>query len=534
MIHKILALFAFILPTMIGCVAINVGEPQTVVHEDVVPESVGVPFRTEVTDLKPSLTQTDGNQVEIGLSATLREHFEKREHSETVAVRLQNRLAIGIFPGAAEYVLMPTGALMPTSAFGIDEGRRISTPFGKAKVYGSYPTGLGCYSKGLGLGLMSACVPVILGTVDSLLFEPFEQWGCQQDLVDADYLRRRTGARGTYWDASDSPKIQALTRLTQREQEIVGIDTCFRQAGVGKFSVLHFGLAGMHKYRAVFVDPVKAGPSRTVGEEVRTRGIAVEGPFAVALSIPELNWSERQNVAFGEKKAVFDLPQARVDCTVEAEMSVLRQPDDRSLPDVASLALNRAEGKMWPVKVILQGRKGTPHEDRLPVGKPTYEIVGKRSLPDGRFEVRVSIGDKSQVFDIGRAVEQDVRVLIRREYLSRNPGVSGNDVHEAIQWETEKDSAILVYTGRSFTVLPVQDGYSYNTSTRKGQIRLRISDGVPPEEAKRWARNNISTIVSDKNVALESGKPPPPGARFRSLDENFSDGVLTVEFEAIE
>ena len=57
---------------------------------------------------------------------------------------------------------------------------------------------------------------------------------------------------------------------------------------------------------------------------------------------------------------------------------------------------------------------------------------------------------------------------------------------------------------------------------------------MPADDAKSWARKNIAAIISDKNVALEASKAPPSGAQYRSLAEKFEDGVLTVEFEAIE
>ena len=53
-------------------------------------------------------------------------------------------------------------------------------------------------------------------------------------------------------------------------------------------------------------------------------------------------------------------------------------------------------------------------------------------------------------------------------------------------------------------------------------------------KVKAWARENIAAVVTDKNVLLTAGERPPEGATFRSLDENFSDGILTVEFEAVQ
>jgi hypothetical protein len=57
---------------------------------------------------------------------------------------------------------------------------------------------------------------------------------------------------------------------------------------------------------------------------------------------------------------------------------------------------------------------------------------------------------------------------------------------------------------------------------------------MPAYEAKQWARADIEAIVKAKNVVLEAGGTPPEGALYRSPGESLEDGVLTVEFEAVE
>lgn len=49
-----------------------------------------------------------------------------------------------------------------------------------------------------------------------------------------------------------------------------------------------------------------------------------------------------------------------------------------------------------------------------------------------------------------------------------------------------------------------------------------------------YPREHIQAIVREKNVATEAGKAPPEGAMCRSLGESLEEGVLTVEFEAVE
>ena len=166
--------------------------------------------------------------------------------------------------------------------------------------------------------------------------------------------------------------------------------------------------------------------------------------------------------------------------------------------------------------------------------KPLYRIVGIDPKEGGRYAVRVEILDQEQTFGVLNKVKPDVQRLIREDFKSKNPGVALQYVRDYLDYRTEDDGRILVYTGWAFSVRPVEDGWQYDHESRRGWVRLRIGGGMPAEEAKRWARENIAAIVSEKNVALESGKAPPSGATFRSLGESFEGGVLTVEFEAAE
>ena len=146
----------------------------------------------------------------------------------------------------------------------------------------------------------------------------------------------------------------------------------------------------------------------------------------------------------------------------------------------------------------------------------------------------MEILDQEQTFGVLNKVKPDVQRLIREDFKSKNPGVALQYVRDYLDYRTEDDGRILVYTGWAFSVRPVEDGWHYDHESRRGWVRLRIGGGMPAEEAKRWARENIAAIVADKNVALEAGKAPPPGATYRSLGEKFENGVLTVEFEAVQ
>ena len=74
----------------------------------------------------------------------------------------------------------------------------------------------------------------------------------------------------------------------------------------------------------------------------------------------------------------------------------------------------------------------------------------------------------------------------------------------------------------------------YNALTRRGKIAVRL-DGRDIAAARKWAKENISELVTDKNIELVVGKPPPQGASFETGSERMLDGgLLEIEFKAQE
>ena len=176
----------------------------------------------------------------------------------------------------------------------------------------------------------------------------------------------------------------------------------------------------------------------------------------------------------------------------------------------------------------------SPQPPPPPPAKPLYFIVGIEPLNDGQYVVKAEVEDRSQTFKIINEIKRDVQNLVREDFASQHTADEPKDIRESLKYNTEEDGRILVFTAWAFSVRPVEDGWKYDPGTRKGQVRLRVKGGMPASEAKQWARDNISAIVSEKNIVIEAGSAPPVGAKFRSLGENFTNGVLTVEFEVVE
>ncbi|MBP5545022.1 MAG: hypothetical protein ILM98_13175 [Kiritimatiellae bacterium] len=306
-------------------------------------------------------------------------------------------------------------------------------------------------------------------------------------------------------------------------------------------------LVGFHKYTTEVREGPVLGPTVVAEPKIRARNaVAVPGPFDVEFSIPDLNHRPAPMQSGRDGKTTFRLPSVSWDQTVRAYVSF--QPSLNENPTVQK-ALAMASAKTQSFDITLHAPAPSPAPAKTqawsqPAPEPTSVAATSQRLynirdikPDerGRYFVRVEVLDQSQTLNIAlRIIQPDVRRLVREDFQSKNPEIPVQDVRESLQYETESDGRFLVFTGWAFSVRPVKDGWSYDKDTRRGWVRLRIVGEMPAENAKRWARENISAIISEKNVNIEVWNAPPEGATYRSLDESFEDGVLTVEFEAVQ
>ena len=170
-----------------------------------------------------------------------------------------------------------------------------------------------------------------------------------------------------------------------------------------------------------------------------------------------------------------------------------------------------------------------PFPESAPPRPAPYEIETVQPYSEGKAVYRVTIRDETRTaFDIERAVRPEIVRILREAFAADSPGVSESSIRAYAIPDFGPDRT-LRFTGRAFSLEPVADGWEYDQAGR-GRIRLRLSGGMTPEEAKRWARENIAAIVAEKNVVLKAGQMPPAGATFRSLGETFEDGVLSIDF----
>ena len=507
-----------------GCVAFDAGRPETIEHVESREVADASPSAVFVEDARVHLKQT-GNLAEVRISADVREEYPVRRHVKRVVVRKRKRLAAGFFPGAAELVWMPQGslasgvALLPAGTTDVPEFSRL---------YEDGNPGVGMYAFWQGALSVATCgiVPAV-ATGESLLLGLFEPWECPADVYDPECFRRDEVRDGkAVAVASESPKLRALAALPEKEKAAAGANTCFDPQTGGMWAGGHLAWFGFHKFCAFRVELPPEEREEAAGRETRRRKAWVEGPFEVELSIPALRHSQTRTAAHGERRVVFDLPPGDAGGAVDAVVRVREGGGGTS--GLGRMAIRALEGQNSGFSVALAANTSSGVDGG-------YRVVGIRPGPDGSYAIQVEVFDETRALDVALAIEGEVRRRIREDYARRHPAERTEHVRDQVEWRlAEGRKNVLEFTGRAFSARPLARGWRYDEETRRGVVRLAVSPGVPREEALRWARENIESIVADKAVGLEAGAAPPAGARAEVLDARFGEGVLSVAFRVVE
>lgn len=495
-----------------GCVAFNVGKPELFTAET--PAGIHPVAMSRVVSQTPrptmDMTEANGHLIaRIGLAIDIATVQNQEQSWERVTVSRQKRLAFGLFP-AEEFFWSPPEALIPDIRGMDSDTAAIGTLFG-----------------------MCLYLPW------SVLGEPIlGSWGCQSHS----------------WRGPNSKWL--YERFSASELAKMGI----QKDGVHSFlyGFTHFmsPIVGFHRFSTYVVsrpEPLSNRSPCTPLAQTVTR--TVQGPFQVELSLPECGYAQVALVPEEETEAHFDLVNVVSDIPVvhgtvrflppSGGWDAIRDEEKRGWLVVAA-------AKAHPVSVrvpVVTGRGEAPvqatmvkeihhyHEmrvveERKPEGAP-WDIETVEPFRGGRAAYRVTIRDASKTaVEVEREVRPDIERNLRESFFAAMPGMDEGRVRAYAVAEYE--GRAIRFRGVAFSVQPLTDGWTYDEETRRGTVRLRISEGMTPDEAKRWARENIEAIVREKNVALEAGAALPAGAVYRSLGETLAGGVLTVEFEAVE
>lgn len=524
-----------------GCVAVDVGAPQTFTKE--YPAETGAAGPAEAVAHEPresvSGRDADGRRIlRIGLEGEVVTEQPMERSWERVSVVKQRKLAFGLTPARAELFYRPQGSLMP--------------------MVGWEHKGGGNYERWTSRDeLIMEVYFGVLWLPYTLLVEPFlpyecgtHHWGRQSkpSLLPS-------GERGT---KDEESKVKYLAKFSEEERREIGAwiwsDEKEHPQRSTASSCSHWGLFGFHKYCTYVVQGPERLSKRTREAPVsERRKRSVLGPYRVTLELPECGFARTLDVPRGETGVDFDLgwldtADGRAEGSVVFAppvdgLDAVRSPDDRAL-------LAAAAGRPFPVRVQVRpagrpraaaaGAASQPQvikeihhyhettvvEQRTPEAAP-WDLETAEDYRDGRAEYLVTIRDASKkAFEVEREVRPEIERLMREAFLAAMPGMDPAKVRAHALPEFE--GRTIRFKGVAFSVQPADDGWRYDPDTRRGTVRLRVSESMGPDEAKAWVRANIAAIVE------ESGHPTDAAATFRSLGESLEDGVLAVEFEAVE
>lgn len=499
-----------------GCVAVPVGEQSFVAEY---PEGISVldvpPTKTHTP--KPTVSpRVSGNgEVSIGLAGVVQYSQPREQQYKGVKIIKGKRLAFGFMPGYAERLFRPNNSLQPLTGWSYDGKGGYSIMTSNKDIEGEMLAG-------------------ILWLPYSLLVAPFLPFECNTHHWGGTMPPNLKPVGGF------SPKMAAtkyFELFSQKDRQEMGAwiwsdEQAHPQRPVAS-TCSHLGIFGFHKYCTYVVQgPIKLKKTTPALPETSRRDHAVRGPYAVTLFLPEIGYEETRDVDSGQTSVSFPATSLlyAADGRTNVSATVRFQPPPGGLDDVRDeddrALLDSAMGREWSVKFDLSAMVrrdaadggGTPHEEF-----PLYSMGEFERLEGKRLRVRVSVEDASKTFQIDRVV----RPKVRREFHERFAAGTDANRRERVKWWTEDEGKTIVYTVGFMEEVSIESR-TYDQATRMGTIRIRMPDGESADAAKQMARENIAALLAETN-----GTGAGTGS-YRSLSETLEDGVLTVEFEAVE
>ena len=506
---------AFVLPAAVfallgsGCIAWNVGEPVSHV------EQVGSRIESKTiaerpVSSRPVFSQPDGKSFRVVLSATVEKDVEMREIVSEKTVTTQNRMSFGLFPGWAEIWedARLRDAIWQDETEGLEDVPGAVWPLVGPVLFA--------------FDMSALALGTVIGTVNvpnALFVVPFgEDHECWSS------WRRH----GPAW----------------KKRQIGG---CPFGSG-GNFASFcgHMTPIGFHRFRvASATSPVdRACDSRRRTEMGERR---IPGPWQARLSIPAIKYERTVAVPRSGNEASFEIPLREGGGTESGTVTILPPANGGAASDAANRTLlARLAGSSHSVRVAIpvkpapRGGAGVvtnvvvhQHLPTTPVIAPYAVLENNYANGTGRYLIEITDSSKTGP-EIHELVAGRIEREVRDAYLAENPGVPADAVRAHAAPSYQGAERKIRYEVSVFSLVPEVDGFSYDDVSRTGVLKLRVPPNADLAAAKRYVRENISAIVLDKNAVIRTGEPPPRGAKYRSLDENYVDGILTVEFEAAE
>lgn len=481
-----------------GCVAFNVGEPKTVPRVD---SPWGKPFEkelsrtlrsadVELTDVSPD-QKAGVARVSIQVSGSFSATFQPYVRYTRREVTVQRKMSFGLYPVWAEWIWKPDKA---------------ADPAWSRKLENVFVEWAGCSEAAPVAGAIGFLLVGSIGSCIASVAVPYS-------LLVAPFYGNYEG-----FTNNDNP------------------------------SPILFVPLGFHRYQTTTWGRKLSDLEVTNGaQQTRDVSCRATGPFNVWLVIPELSYSKTISVPWGQTTAMFEVPMDSVDREVEARIGVFAPNEMERQPSKDTLALlDKVSRRYFVGNITLPGavepvvRKEVVVErvvvrsDPPRPGKAPYDIVEESPLRNGRVLYRVAILDESKTkLEILRLVRPEIERILTNAFLAENPGADESKIRVLVVPDLGRERLFFDVRGTAVSTEPAVTKWTYDSESGAGTIQILLPRGMDAQKAKAWTRKNIGAIVADKGIAVEVGKSPPSGAKYRIFGkETISDnGELTLSFE---
>lgn len=157
-----------------------------------------------------------------------------------------------------------------------------------------------------------------------------------------------------------------------------------------------------------------------------------------------------------------------------------------------------------------------------------FELVDMRKDAGRGYGYSFVLKSRSGNVSLGesRKIQQELREMIRNDFSASFPAAN----RAVLVVDFTKYALVDGELRGTASVLPMDVvSFVYDKHTRKGSMKIRVEAALL-EDARKYCRRSIESIVRDKNIALQAGEVPP-AAQFTLRDETVKDGILEIAFK---
>ena len=172
-----------------------------------------------------------------------------------------------------------------------------------------------------------------------------------------------------------------------------------------------------------------------------------------------------------------------------------------------------------------QAQRNTRAAQSIQPSQPIYSIEKLERVDGNDFEYQfvVKLAGECTLGTFAQ-IQQDFIVFVRNAYLQKHPLENAGQLVVDVRPTLDKG----LIRGRAAVLTIAPEALVYDATLRRGRITVRFNPSQAAV-AREWIRQNIETLVRDKNIALVTGRPPPE-ANFYTLGEKVDGDVMEIEF----